>query len=93
MTTVCDTMDDPVSILAAVGAVAVASQLFQGSVKVLKQGEAHHTPAEYKSEDAYKKLSAPYASSDRCACASKFLLLLATYEVVLFIVRGHRDRI
>mmetsp|Transcript_49195 Transcript_49195/g.72149 ORF Transcript_49195/g.72149 Transcript_49195/m.72149 type:complete len:764 (-) Transcript_49195:375-2666(-) len=58
-------MDDPVSILAAVGAVAVASQLFQGSVKVLKQGEAHHTPAEYKSEDAYKKLSAPYASSDR----------------------------
>lgn len=83
-------MDDPVSILAAVGAVAIASQLFQGSVKVLKEGEAQHTPAEYKSEAAYKKLSAPYASSDRCALAPEFLLLLVP---CVFIAQGQRGRI
>ena len=58
-------MVDPLSIVVAVVAIIILAQLFPGSSKVAKEGEAQKHPKEWQCAAAYKAQNAPYADSDR----------------------------
>ena len=60
-------MMDPLSIVIAVLAIFILAQLFPGSSKVFKEGEAQKHPKEWQCGAAYKAQSPPYADSDRLA--------------------------
>lgn len=58
-------MVDVVSVILALVAIFVLSQLFQGSSKVFKEGEAQQHGPEWKAAAAYSAQSPPHAHSDR----------------------------